>query len=577
MNNNKIIGIDLGTTFSAVGFVRAGAATILANGRERIIPSVVGFSDTGKLLVGTPARNQLALYPENTVKSIKRKMGTNETVTLNGRAYTPTEVSAIILREMKRVAEAALGEDVTRAVITVPAYFSDAARQATKDAGEIAGFVVERIINEPTAAALAYGLDKLDMNEIIAVYDLGGGTFDVSIIEINGGVLEVRASHGDVNLGGDDFDERLMNHLADHFQAVHGINPRSDLKARARLLRAAEETKIKLSSEVFVRVQEEYLLEQEGVPLHLDMEVRRDEFEGLIAELLDGTLVAFDHALTDAGISLAQLDRIVFVGGSTRIPRVWEMVAQHTGRQPLVAVNPDEAVALGAGVQAAIIAGDPIDAILVDVTPHSLGIEVADIEFGQLVTDRFSPIIHRNTTIPVTHTQRFRAIHPEQTRIDIKIYQGENEIASRNVLLGEYLFEGLQPETEEEVPSITVQFDLDVNGILDVRIQDRGSGKRANLTVHAEHHRMDVRQRDAASAHVSGLVLEAAATTSDQLPDSIQALMARAERVLQDNPSGTEHVRGLLLDLKAAIRAGDDTLRDEMSEQLAAALYDLEE
>ena len=576
MSNSKIIGIDLGTTFSAVGFVRDGAAVILPSGRERIIPSVIGFSDTGKLLVGTPARNQLVLYPENTVKSIKRKMGSNETVTLNGRAYTPAEISAMILREMKRVAEVALGEEVTRAVITVPAYFSDAARQATKDAGEIAGFTVERIINEPTAAALAYGLDKLDSSEIIAVYDLGGGTFDVSIIEINGGVLEVRASHGDVNLGGDDFDERLMNHLADRFQAEHGINPRGDLKARARLLRAAEEAKIKLSSDVFVRVQEEYLLERDGVPLHLDEEVTRDEFEALIAELLDGTLVAFNQALTDAGISTHQLDRILFVGGSTRIPRVWEMVAQHTGRQPFVAINPDEAVALGAGVQAAIIAGDPIDAILVDVTPRSLGIEVAAIEFGQLVSDRFSPIIHRNTTIPTTHTQRFSAIHPEQTRIDVKIYQGENEVASRNVLLGQYIFEGLQPESEDEVPTITVQFDLDVNGILTVGIQDRGSGKRASLTVHAEHRRMDVRQRDEAAAHVAGLGLDAQAVV-DAVPEGTRALMSRAEAVLQDTEPGTERVRGLMLDIEAAIRAGDDALRDDLSEQLAEALYDLEE
>jgi len=574
--SDKIIGIDLGTTFSAVGFVRDGVSVILPNGREHIIPSVVGFSDTGKLLVGTPARNQLALFPENTVKSIKRKMGTHETVVLNGRTYTPAEISAIILREMKRVAEAGLGEEVTRAVITVPAYFSDAARQATKDAGEIAGFTVERIINEPTAAALAYGLDKLDANETIAVYDLGGGTFDVSIIEINGGVLEVRASHGDVNLGGDDFDERLTNHLADQFQAQHGINPRSDIKARARLLRAAEEAKIKLSSEVFVRVQEEYLLEQEGVPLHLDVELGREEFEAMIADLLEGTMVAFDKALADAGISADKLDRILFVGGSTRIPRVWEMVTQHTGKEPLVAVNPDEAVALGAGVQAAIIAGQPIDAVLVDVTPHSLGIAVAEFEFGQLISDRFAPIIHRNTTIPTTYTQRFHALHPDQTAVDIKVYQGENPVASRNTLLGEYKFEGLQAEEEGDLPTVMVQFDLDVNGILNVGIQDRGSGKRASMTVHAEHRRMDVRARELASAHVSGLILDAEGVPEPNVPEATQALIERAESVVNNTDAGVGHVRGLMQDLEAAIRAGDDTLRDDLSEQLAEALFDLE-
>lgn len=578
--SDKIIGIDLGTTFSAVGFVRAGVAEILANGRERITPSVVGFSETGKLLVGAQARNQLALYPENTVKSIKRKMGAHETVVLNEQAYTPAEISAMILREMKRVAEAALGEEVTRAVITVPAYFSDAARQATKDAGEIAGFTVERIINEPTAAALAYGLDKLDTSERIAVYDLGGGTFDVSIIDINDGILEVRASHGDVNLGGDDFDERLMNHIADHFQAQHGVNPRSNLKARARLLRAAETAKIKLSSEVYVRVQEEYLLEQDGLPLHLDVEVSRDTFESLIAELLEGTLVAFDQALADAGMTTDQLDRILFVGGSTRIPRVWEMVTKHTGVQPTIAVNPDEAVALGAGVQAAIIAGQPIDAILVDVVPHSLGIAVATIEFGQLVPDRFSAIIHRNTTIPVTHTQRFSALYPDQTKIELKVYQGESEIASDNALLGEYLFEGLESEAEDQLPTVTVQFDLDVNGILDVSIQDRGSGKRAKLTIRTEHHRMDVRERDEASARVSklseGLDAQTESEPMPQVSEFTQALIDRTEAVLKSAQPGTVHLRGLMVDLEAAIRAGDDNLRDELSEKLAEALYDLE-
>ena len=279
---NPIIGIDLGTTFSAVGYVRKGAPNILPNGAERIVPSVVGFTPAGSLVVGSPARNQYVLYSENTVRSIKRKMGSDEKVTLNGRAYTPTEISAIILREMKRIAEANLKTAVGRAVITVPAYFSDAARQATKEAGEIAGFTVERIINEPTAAALAYGLDRGDEHQMVAVYDLGGGTFDVSIIELNQGVIEVRASHGDTHLGGDDFDELLMGWLADQFQEEHGLDPRSDRKALARLTRAAEQSKIALSTQPFVRVREEYLMEKGRKPLHLDVEVSRREFEGLI-------------------------------------------------------------------------------------------------------------------------------------------------------------------------------------------------------------------------------------------------------------------------------------------------------
>ena len=397
-----IVGIDLGTTFSAVGHVREGQPHILPNGSERIVPSVVGFSPQGTLLVGTPARNQYVLYPEQTVRSIKRKMGTTEIVTLNGRTYTPPEISAIILREMKRIAEANLKTEVHRAVITVPAYFSDAARQATKDAGEIAGFSVERIINEPTAAALAYGLDRSDERQMIAVYDLGGGTFDVSLIELNSGVLEVRASHGNTQLGGDDFDELLMNHLSEQFLDANGIDPRQDRKALARLTRAAEQAKIELSSRPFARVREEYLVEKDGRPLHMDIEIERHEFERLIEHLLEGTLHSVDQALQDAGLTAKDLDKVLFVGGSTRIPLVWELVANHLGLEPHVEVNPDEAVALGAGVQAAIIAGEPLDAILVDVTPHSLGIAVAEWQFGVPVPDRFNVIIRRNTTIPTS-------------------------------------------------------------------------------------------------------------------------------------------------------------------------------
>ena len=382
--SSRIIGIDLGTTFSVVGYVQEGKPVILPNGTERLVPSVVGFTPASALVVGTPARNQYVLYPENTVRSIKRKMGTDETVTLNGRAYTPAEVSAIILKEMKRIAELNLGEAVSRAVITVPAYFSDAARLATKEAGELAGFTVERIINEPTAAALAYGLDRADEQQVVAVYDLGGGTFDVSIIELNQGVIEVRASHGDTHLGGDDFDARLMDWLAERFMAEYGAeaDPRANRKALARLTRAAETAKITLSAQPFATVREEYLLEQNGQALHLEDEVSRHDFEGLIHDLLEGTLTAFDQALEDAGLKASDLDKLLFVGGSTRIPLVWEMVAAHTGLEPMVEVNPDEAVALGAGVQAAIIAGEPLEAVLVDVTPHSLGIEVAEWYWG---------------------------------------------------------------------------------------------------------------------------------------------------------------------------------------------------
>jgi molecular chaperone DnaK len=343
-----IIGIDLGTTFSATALVRDGAPEIIAHGDERIMPSIVGLGIQGELLVGTPARNQYVLYPERTIRSIKRLMGQDTQVALGGRTYSPQEISALILRDLRRSAEAALGEPVERAVITVPAYFSDAARQATREAGEIAGFSVERIINEPTAAALAYGLDRSDERQLIAVYDLGGGTFDVSIIELDSGVVEVRASHGNTQLGGDDFDDRLTELLAERFQEQHEIDPRTDRRAMARLARAAETAKIALSSQPTVRVQEEYLLTESGRPLHLDVEITRAEFEELIADLLEGTLESFAAALRDAQITSDDLDKVLFVGGSTRIPRVWELVRDQIGIEPTVAINPDEVVALGA-------------------------------------------------------------------------------------------------------------------------------------------------------------------------------------------------------------------------------------
>ena len=565
---SPIIGIDLGTTFSAVGYVRRGQPTLLPNGAERIIPSVVGFTPTGQLIIGSPARNQQVIYPELTVRSIKRKMGSDEKISLNDRDYTPAEISALILREMKRIAEVNLGEAVTRAVITVPAFFSDAARQATREAGEIAGFTVERIINEPTAAALAYGLDRADEQQLIAVYDLGGGTFDVSIIELNQGVIEVRASHGDTHLGGDDFDERLMNYLADQFQETTNLDPREDRKALARLTRAAEQAKIALSTQPFVRVREEYLLEKDGHPFHLDVEIERREFETMIADLLEGTLTAFDQALADAGLKADDLDKVLFVGGSTRIPLVWERVAAHTGREPMVEINPDEAVALGAGVQAAIIAGEPLDAILVDVTPHSLGIAVAEWRFGQLVPDRYGAIVHRNTTLPTSRAQVFSAMFPDQTSIDVKVYQGESPTASQNTLLGEFRFEGLEQEQEDQPPRITVEFDLDVNGILNVSAVDRGSKASRQTTLRAAHTRLSPNDKEASAHYLAGL---------ERAPeDADDSLLARARQVLQNKLEGAEDLAQTVAQLEAA--KGEGRVEDvaALEERLLDLLYEAE-
>jgi molecular chaperone DnaK len=566
---SKIIGIDLGTTFSAVGQVQNGLPQILPNGRERIVPSVVGLTPADALVVGTPARNQYVLYPERTVRSVKRLMGTDATVTLSDRRYTPAEISAIILREMKRIAETNLGEPIDRAVITVPAYFSDGARQATKEAGEIAGFTVERIINEPTAAALAYGLDRTDEQQIIAVYDLGGGTFDVSIIELNQGVLEVRASHGDTHLGGDDFDERLVDHLAKLFREKHGVDPRDDRKALARLTRAAEQAKITLSTQPFVQVREEYLVDKDRRPLHLDVEVARIEFEAMIHDLLDGTITSFKAALDDAGLQVSDLGKVLFVGGSTRIPLVWELVANFTGLEPMVEINPDEAVALGAGVQAALIAGEPLDAILVDVTPHTLGIEVVEWQFGRMMTDRYGPIIRRNTTLPTTRAQVFSAIHPDQTAINVKVYQGEDPVASQNTLLGEFLFEGLQPETRGEPPHITVQFDLDMNGILNVAATDRGSGQVKQTTLRATHARLNPAAKEAAARYVDDLWQTAEMVSADPL-------LKRAHDLLKREVTDLNELAGLVAKLEAAEQAGNELEVNRLRDKLLDLLYELE-
>ncbi len=585
-----IIGIDLGTTFSAVALVRDGIPDIVPSGDERIIPSVVGLAPDGGLLVGTPARNQYVLYPERTIRSIKRQMGRGTEVQLGERSYTPQQISALILRELRRAAETQFGQPVERAVITVPAYFSDAARQATREAGEIAGFTVERIINEPTAAALAYGLDRADERQMVAVYDLGGGTFDVSIIELDSGVIEVRASHGNTQLGGDDFDERLRELLIERFVATHGVGPQDDPRAMARLLRAAETAKITLSTRPSARIQEEFLLTIDGRPLHLETEVQRGEFEAAIADLLDGTIESLDAALQDAGLSVDQLDKVLFVGGSTRIPLVWELVREHTGIEPAVVINPDEAVALGAAVQAAIIAGEPLDAILVDVTSHSLGIEIAEFEQGRIIPDHYSVIIPRNTTVPTSRAEIYTGLYPGQTIIDLKIYQGEHPVASHNTLLGEFRFEDLRSEAPGMPPRITVQFDFDLNGMVNVSAVDRGSGKQTRTTVHAAHARLS--PTDIAGARVSLEELEfadwgaegpSAPLLAAPLPVSPPtlslatiSLLTRGQHTLAAHPDH-QALRDAITALENAARADDADALEATSEALIALLYDLDD
>jgi molecular chaperone DnaK len=567
---STIVGIDLGTTNSGVAVVQGGVPQMLPNGEERIIPSVVGYSDTGQWLVGTPARNQYVFIPENTVRSIKREMGTDKQVQLGDRQFTPQEISAFILRELKGIAERNLGQEVTDAVITVPAYFSDAARQATHDAGQIAGFNVRRIINEPTAAALAYGLNMAE-DQMVLIYDLGGGTFDVSLVELMGGIVEVRASHGNTRLGGDDFDQRLAERVAGRFEAEHGVDLRENRRAWARLVRAAEMAKIGLSSHPFAWIKEEYIAEKQGVPLHLEYEVSRHEFVEAISDLLQQTLDSVDQVLRDAQVTAEELSHVFLVGGSTRIPAIWELIADYLNTEPHMSINPEEAVALGAGVQAGIIAGEPIDAILVDVTPHSLGIEVAEIRMGMIISDRYNVLIHRNTTIPVTKEEVYTTLRPDQDIVEIKVYQGENPVASDNTLLGKFKITDLEPEHPGELAKVTVRFDFDVNGILKVTARDRHTGQEKDITVEAARAHLSEAEIMEARERVAEATAPSAGTT---------VLIERGRRLLDSDelePEDRAELEELMADVQAAQGAGDASHVEELLEELLDLLFDLED
>jgi molecular chaperone DnaK len=573
-DTNTIVGIDLGTTNSGVAVVRDGAPQMLPNGEERIIPSVVGYSSASQWLVGTPARNQYVFDPDNTVRSIKREMGSDKRVHLGGQQFTPQEISAFVLRELKAIAERNLGEEITDAVITVPAYFSDAARQATHNAGQIAGFNVRRIINEPTAAALAYGLNMAE-DQTVLVYDLGGGTFDVSLVELMGGVVEVHASHGNTRLGGDDLDQRLAEMVAARFEKEHGVDLQQDRRAWARLNRAAETAKIELSSHPFAWIREEYIAEKKGIPLHLEIEIDRHEFVAEIGDLLQQTMDSIDHVLKDAQVTAKELSHVLLVGGSTRIPAIWELVGNYLNTEPHMSINPEEAVALGAGVQAGIIAGAPIDAVLVDVTPHSLGIEVAQVRMGLIIPDCYNVLIHRNTTIPVTREEVYSTLHPEQDTVEVKVYQGEKSIASDNTLLGNFKISDLEPEQPGETAKITVQFDFDVNGILKVTARDRKTGQQKDITVEAARARLSETEIIEAQERVAETMLLQPTAPQAELT----VLAERARQLLEGGGIGAQdHARleSLLADVRQAQAAGDTSRVDVLLEELLDLLFDLE-
>lgn len=536
---SKIIGIDLGTTNSCVSVLQGGVPRIIANAEgNRTTPSVVAFKD-GRRIVGESAKRQAVTNP-NTVFSIKSKMGMNHKVELEGKKYTPQEISAMILQTLKLQAEEYLGEEVSKAVITVPAYFDDAQRQATKDAGRIAGFEVERIINEPTAAALAYGLDKSLEEQTILVFDLGGGTLDVSVLEIDHGLFEVRATAGDNSLGGDNFDKVIVNHLLSEIKTNYGIDLRDDLVVMGRLREAAEAAKVELSAQTITTVSLPYLSTLAGAPFHFEYELTREKFESLSSHLIDRIIIPIKQAMLDAGLESKDIDKVILVGGSTRIPFIVDLVRKQTGHEPYKGVNPDEVVAMGAAIQGGILTGEVGDLILLDVTPLSLGIQVA----GGLV----STIIPRNTTIPTSRSQIFSTAKDNQDSVSVHVLQGERPLASDNKTLGEFKLTGIAP-AKSGVPRIEVTFSIDQNGIASVSARDLRTGKSQAITVQAKSGLSD--------DDVTRMVKEAAAYAKEDAikaqeivleTRAIHALQAAREALINcNNISKVEEVKKLNL------------------------------
>jgi molecular chaperone DnaK len=573
---DEIVGIDLGTTNSEIALYREGRPEILGDEQDRLIlPSVVGLSEGGDLLVGEAARNQFLLYPERTIRSIKRRMGSDAQVRLGERDYTPQEISAIILSRLKEIAERRLGRPVRKAVITVPAYFSDAQRQATREAGEIAGLEVARIINEPTAAALVYEAAQHQGKRIL-VYDLGGGTFDVSVVRIEEGVVEVISSHGNNHLGGDDFDHKIVEHVLEHLKIKHGVDVAGRPQVMARILRSAEDAKKRLSDHPYARIAEEYLADKDGTPVNLDLELSRLDYEAMIMPFIEETLGAIHIALESAGLASSQVDEILLVGGATRTPLIRRRLAEAFGTDPRGEVDPDLCVAMGAAIQGAAIAGTEVSAVLVDVTPYTFGTSALGELDGELYPYKYVPIIPRNTPIPVRRSEAFHTVTDQQSSVDVRIFQGENSDALENIQIGEFQVTGLSKAPAGN--PVIIDLALDRDGILQVSAREKNTGLERRITIDKAMSRYDRAQLEEARQRVGGLFGKPEeAEGSDVATGPDDALVAKAQAKLEE---AGEEDRTEIINLIEAIRDaagnGDAAALASARSQLQDLLFYLE-